>query len=134
MSIDLKRTDRDYLYGRLLGAADKLEQYALRKKDNDRLVTAAIRHMQTFSQRPFSAWEIIHQALIPYKAQVRGCVADKELQAILNQFKGDGNEFSDDSPLSGRYLLGYYHECAYIDERIRSVYEKSSDNNQSKED
>ena len=133
MSIDLKRTDRDYLYGRLLGAADKLEQYALRKKDNDRLVTAAIRHMQTFSQRPFSAWEIIHQSLIPYKQQVRGCIADKEIQSIHDMFKGCEKEFENDSPLSGLYLVGYYHECAYIDERVREAYEKSSDNNQPKE-
>lgn len=134
MSIDLKRTDRDYLYGRLLGAADKLEQYALRKKDNNRLVTAAIRHMQTFSQRPFSAWQIIHQSLVPYKQQVRGSIADRELQAITNQFNGDENDFSNDSPLSGIYLIGYYHECAYIDELVQIVRDKSSDNNKSKED
>ena len=133
MSIDLKRTDRDYLSGRLLGAADKLEQYALRKKDNDRLVTAAIRHMQTFSQRPFSAWEIIHQSLIPYKQQVRGCIADKEIQSIHDMFKGCEKEFENDSPLSGLYLVGYYHECAYIDERVHAAYEKFSDNNQPKE-
>ena len=133
MSIDLKRTDRDYLYGRLLGAADKLEQYALRKKGNDRIVTAAIRHMQIFSQRPFSAWQIIHQSLIPYKQQVRGSIADRELQAIFNQFNGDGKDFSNDSPLSGIYLIGYYHECAYIDELIHTANEKYLDNNSPKE-
>lgn len=133
MSIDLNRTDRDYLYGRLLGAADKLEQYALRKKNNDRLVTAAIRHMQTFSQRPFSVWEIIHQSLLPYKQQVRGCIADKEIQSIHDMFMGCEKEFENDSPLSGLYLVGYYHECAYIDERVREAYAKSSDNNQPKE-
>lgn len=129
MSIDLKRTDRDYLYGRLLGAADKLEQYALRKKGNDRSVTAAIRYMQMFSQRPFSAWQIIHQSLMPYKQQTRGSIADKELQAISNQFNGDGKDFENDIPLSGLYLIGYYHECAYIDELVRAAYEKSSENN-----
>ncbi len=134
MSIDLNRTTRDYLYGRLLGAADKLEQYALRKKDNDRLVTAAIRHMQTFSQRPFSVWEIIHQSLIPYKQQVRGCIADKEIQSIHEMFNGCEKDFENDSPLSGLYLVGYYHECAYIDEQCRALYEKSSNNTQSKED
>ena len=134
MSIDLTRTDRDYLYGRLLGAADKLEQYALKKKANNRLVTAAIRHMQTFSQRPFSAWQIIHQSLVPYKQQVRGSIADRELQSISSQFNGDGIDFSNDSPLSGLYLIGYYHECAYIDELIRAAREKSSQNNSKQED
>lgn len=131
MSIDLKRTDRDYLYGRLLGAADKLEQYALRKKDNDRLVTAAIRHMQTFSQRPFSAWQIIHNSLLPYIQQVRGSFADRELQAIHDRFNTEA--FENDLPLSGLYLVGYYHERAYIDELIRDAHEKSSNNNQTKE-
>ena len=131
MGIDLKRTDRDYLYGRLLGAADKLEQYALRKKDNGRLVTAAIRHMQTFSQRPFSAWQIIHSSLLPYIQQVRDSFADRELQAIHVLF--DASSFESDSPLSCLYLVGYYHERAYIDELIRVAHEKSSTTNQPKE-
>lgn len=132
MSIDIKRTDRDYLYGRLLGAADMLEQYALRKKDNDRLVTAAIRHMQTFSQRPFTAWQIIHNSLLPYIQQVRGSFADREIQAIHDIF--DTSAFESDLPLSGLYLVGYYHERAYIDELINAAHKKSLDNNQSKED
>ena len=114
MSINLSRTDRDYLYGRLLGAADKLEEYALHKKDNSRLVTAAIRYMQTFSMRPFTTWNTIHDALIPYKQVVKGCFADQEIQAIKNQF-ASVELYNDDSPLTGLYLIGYYHERAYID-------------------
>ena len=116
MSIDLKRTDRDYLYGRLLGAADKLEQHALRKKDNDRLVTAALRHMQTFSMRPATTWRIIHDSLLPYKQQVRNSIADRELQSIYTCLSVEASE--DDRPLSEVYLAGYYHERAHIDDLI----------------
>ena len=117
MSIDLSRTDRDYLYGRLLGAADKLEEYALHKKDNGRLVTAAIRYMQTFSMRPATTWQIIHNQLIPYKQQIKNCIEDQELQSIYTLLAVDVS--MDDSPLSGLYLAGYYHERAYI-EALRS--------------
>ena len=123
MSIDLSRTDRDYLYGRLLGAADKLEEYALHKKDDSRLVTAAIRYMQTFSMRPFTTWGTIHDALIPYRQKVKGCFADQEIQAIKNQF-ASVESYNDDSPLTGLYLIGYYHERAHIDNLIAAAKTK----------
>ena len=113
MSIDLSRTDRDYLYGRLLGAADKLEEYALFKKANNRLVTAAIRYMQTFSMRPATTWQIIHNQLLPYIQQVKGTIAFREIQAIKEL--GTPETFADDTPLSGLYLVGYYHERSHID-------------------
>ena len=79
LSIELDRTDRDYLYGRLLGAADELEEYALYKKGNDRVATAAIRHMQTFSQHPFRTWQTIHGCLNPYIQMVKGGFAFNEI-------------------------------------------------------
>ena len=132
MSMDLARTDRDYLYGRLLGAADKLEEYALHKKDNGRLVTAAIRYMQTFSMRPATTWQIIHNQLLPYIQQVKGTIAFREIQAI-NEL-GTPESFADDAPLSGLYLVGYYHERARIDglsaeAAQKKHYKDSSDNN-----
>ena len=122
MSIDLARTDRDYLYGRLLGAADKLEEYALRKKVNDRFVTAAIRHMQTFSMRPFTTWRVIHDTLCPYIQQVKGSIAFREIQAITKL--GKPETFNDDTPLSGLYLVGYYHERSRIDDMITEAARK----------
>lgn len=132
MNIDLNRTDRDYLYGRLLGAADKLEEYALRKKDNDRQVTAALRYMQTFSMRPFTTWRIIHDALLPYKQLVRNSIADRELQSIYVLLAADESE--NDAPLSPVYLVGYYHERAYIEGKIYEINKQKneetiSDNN-----
>ena len=116
MSIEVGRNDRDYLYGRLLGAADKLEEYTLYKKDKDR-VTAAIRYMQAFAQRPFRTWQTIHNCLNPYIQAKKGRFAFNEIQAAMQQFiSGD---YENDMPLNGSYLIGYYHERAYIDTLIK---------------
>jgi CRISPR-associated protein Csd1 len=123
LSIEIDRKDRDYLYGRLLGAADKLEEYALFKKDKDRIVTAAIRHMQTFAQHPFRTWETIHRCLIPYIQTVKNSFAFNEIQAVKNQFAvGD---YEKDAPLNGPYLIGYYHERAYIDALVEGARNRS---------
>ena len=122
MNLEPARTDRDYLYGRLLGAADKLEEYALYKKDRGRVNTAAIRHMQAFSQRPFRTWQIIHESLVPYIQTVKGGFAFKEIETVKNLFvPGD---FESEAPLNGSYLIGYYHERAYIDKLIVSKSNK----------
>lgn len=126
LSIELDRADRDYLYGRLLGAADKLEEYALFRKDNDRVVTAAIRHMQAFAQRPFRTWQTIHSCLNPYIQAVKGSFAFNEIQAAKNQFaKGD---YEKDAPLNGSYLIGYYHERAYIDSLVAKARDEKRNN------
>ena len=124
MSLEATRTDRDYLYGRLLGAADKLEEYALYKKGNKRVETAAMRYMQTFSQ--FSTWNTIHQTLVPYIQQVRNSVAFAEIQRAHELFPS--GSFENDTPLSGAYLIGYYCERALIDQMVRDI------NNNAKEE
>lgn len=131
LSIELNRTDRDYLYGRLLGAADKLEEYALYKQENDRVVTAAIRHMQAFVQRPFRTWQTIHGCLNPYIQKVKGSFAFNEIQIVTQRF--EIGEFEKDKPLSGLYLLGYYHERDYIDQLSKTAGEKKKSINNQKE-
>lgn len=123
LSIEIERRDRDYLYGRLLGAADKLEEYALFKKEKDRIVTAAIRHMQTFAQRPFRTWQTIHSCLNPYIQTVKGGFAFNEIQSVMNQFAA--KDYEKDTPLNGSYLIGYYHERAYIDNLVENARKKS---------
>lgn len=133
VSIQLERTDRDYLFGRLLGAADKLEEYALYKKGSDRAVTAAIRHMQAFAQRPFRTWQTIHSCLNPYMHIVKGGFAFNEIQAI-NQLFCPG-DYEIDLPLNGSFLIGYYHERAYIDHLVETTKnEPLPSNHNQKED
>jgi CRISPR-associated protein Csd1 len=127
LSIEHDRKDRDYLYGRLLGAADKLEEYALFKKDNDRVVTAAIRHMQTFAQHPYRTWNTIHDCLNPYIQRVKGSFAFQEIEIIKNLFIS--RDYEKDTPLNGSYLIGYYHERAYIDTLAKAAKNKAKSTN-----
>jgi len=119
LSVELERTDRDYLYGRLLGAADKLEEYALYKKDNKRVVTAAIRYMQAFSRRPFMTWNTIHDCLNPYMQKVKDSFAFGEIQTVMDLFLS--GDYEKDRPLNSSYLIGYYHERAYIDTLVKAT-------------
>lgn len=123
MCIETTHSNRDYLYGRLLGAADKLEEYALYKGGNSREETAAIRYMQTFSQKPYSTWNTIHQTLVPYIQHVKNSLAFRELQEIHAKFKEENINFEDDTPLSGIYLLGYYCERAQIEQMAKELKE-----------
>ena len=89
--------------------------------------------MQNFSMRPATTWQIIHNQLIPYKQQVRNCIADRELQSIYALLAVDDSV--DDCPLSGVYLVGYYHERAYIETLLSEARAKRreqdlSDNHQ----
>ncbi|MFA5291902.1 MAG: type I-C CRISPR-associated protein Cas8c/Csd1 [Phycisphaerae bacterium] len=128
MSIEKDRKDRDYLYGRLLGAADKLEEYALYKKDKEKeRPTSAIRYMQAFAQRPFRTWQTIHGCLNPYIQKVKGGFEFQEIQAINEQFVS--GDYEKDLPLNGSYLIGYYHERAYIDSLVAAACNKKQSSN-----
>jgi CRISPR-associated protein Csd1 len=122
LSIELERNDRDYLYGRLLGAADKLEEYALRKQGNSRENTAAMRYMQVFSHRPYRTWHTIHDCLNPYIQKVKGSFAFSEIQEIKEKF--EPGDYENDTPLNGSYLIGYYHERAYIEDLVKAAADK----------
>lgn len=134
LSIEFDRNDRDYLYGRLLGAADKLEEYALHKKENDRVVTAAIRHMQAFAQHPFRTWQTIHGSLNPYIQKVKGSFAFNEIQSVYQLFRQGDYGKDQDAPLDGSYLIGYYHERAYIENLVKTASEKKNSNKETEKE
>ena len=111
MALEPDRTTRDYLYGRLLAIAENIESSALfvagEKRD-----TSAARLMQRFSDRPFSTWKTIEISLAPYKSRLRaqrgGLLFKRErlLDDTMAKFKAD--EFVNDTPLTGEFLLGYH--------------------------
>lgn len=111
MSLETDRHSRDYLYGRLLAIAEHIEGRALyvagEKRD-----TAAAKLMQRFADRPASTWRIIEPGLKPYISRLRVkrprfmYEMDKLLDEIIPSFVG--NDFLDDSKLSGEFLLGYH--------------------------
>lgn len=106
MTLEENRTSRDYLYGRLLAIADRLEEVALYKSKEKRATNSA-RYMQQFSQHPFRTWNQIHSSLTPYIIRLDGATYFKKLMAEVSS-KFDPEEFITDKPLTGEYLLGYY--------------------------
>lgn len=106
MSLDENRRTRDYLYGRLLAVADVLEERALYQGEKKRATNAA-RYLQQFSQHPFSTWKQIHDLLNPYIIRLAGATFYKnQIAEVMKLF--DPDDFTNNAPLSGEYLLGYY--------------------------
>lgn len=111
MALETDRRSRDYLYGRLLAVAERLEGYALYVSGENRDTTAA-KLMQRFADRPASTWRTIELALTPAKSRLRARRAgfmhemDKLLDEVASSFQND--DFNDDSKLSGEFLLGYH--------------------------
>ncbi len=111
MTLEESRDSRDYLYGRLLAIAEKIEEVALSVAGENRPTTAA-RLMQRFADRPFSTWRNIELGLQPYMQRLQasrtGFLVNrkKELDAIMAAFKDD--DFSREDSLTGEFLLGYH--------------------------
>lgn len=116
--LERERASRDYLYGRLLAIAQNIESWALSESNENRL-TNAERLMQRFADRPYSTWRTIELALSPYKQKL-GRKANRryeEIGNILNMFSVE--DFTDDRPLTGEFLLGYY--CELNDLKTKSL-------------
>lgn len=113
MALDETRTTRDYLYGRLLALADSLEEWALNEAKESRQTNAA-RLMQRFAERPFSTWRTIELALTPYKARLGGKSKKRQwmIDEVMTLF--DPDDFTNDKPLSGEFLLGYHSQREFL--------------------
>lgn len=112
MCIDEDRTTRDYLYGRLLAIADRLEGRALYKAKEKRETNAA-RYMQLFAEHPFKTWRQIELALAPYKARLGGAhFFTKLIDEVMCKFSPE--DFNNDKALSGEFLLGYHCQRAKL--------------------
>ena len=111
MGLDKDNASRDYLYGRLLAVAEKIEETALWIADENRSTNAA-RLMQRFADHPYSTWRILELNLQPYMQRLQtrrtGFITKKkkELDEILSLFATD--DFIADKPLTGEFLLGYH--------------------------
>jgi len=112
MELELNRTlkDRDYLYGRMLAIADKIESYARYlqepRADTEKHPTNAVRYMSAFAARPFMTWTIIYHQLNPYFQRLNGGEGyQMELDEIMSLFPE--NEYENNKPLNGKYLMGY---------------------------
>lgn len=124
VKLEIQRNDRDYLYGRLLAVADKIESHARFKQGkskDDARITNAIRYMSAFSQHPFHTWNLLFtQQLTPYIQQLDGADWYLNLIGDIKELFKPG-EFENNTALDGRYLLGFFAQ--------RQVLRKKSENN-----
>ncbi len=111
MALEPDRITRDYLYGRLLAIAENIESSALFVA-GERRDTSAARLMQRFADRPFSTWKTIEVSLTPYKSRLRaqrgGLLFKREQLLDDTMAKFIADEFANDAPLTGEFLLGYH--------------------------
>ena len=113
MALEEDRTSKDYLYGRLLAIADRLEGHALYKAKEKRDTNAA-RYMQQFADHPNKTWRQIYLSLSPYMARLGGAKYYKDLiDEVMCKFDPI-EDFTGDKPLSGEFLLGYHCQRASL--------------------
>ncbi len=103
--------NRDYLYGRLLAVADRIEYRTFDKEKDTGRVTNAKRYMSTFSQRPFETWKIIEENLQPYFNKLS--ISERRyyenlIDSICELF--DMEAFRKNDKLDGLYLLGFHSQ------------------------
>ena len=127
MALDENNTSRDYLYGRLLAVAERIEYIALQVADEKRSTTAE-RMMQRFADRPYSSWRNIELALQPYVQRLKNSRTgflinrQKELDNIMSSFARD--EFTSDEHLSGEFLLGFHCQRLALQQKTETTTEQ----------
>lgn len=113
MALDKDNCSRDYLFGRLLAYAEKIEQTAL-SISNIKRPTTSQRLMQRFADRPGSTWLTIYKQLDPYIRQLHssrtGFIVnrEKEIDEIVDAFQA--GDFARDVALSGEFLQGFHSQ------------------------
>lgn len=129
MALEENYHSRDYLYGRLLAIAERIEDVALNISGESRPTTAA-RLMQRFADRPFETWRTIELALQPYIQRLQVSRAGfltnqlKELDNVQAMFKHD--DFTRKAALSGEFLLGYHCQRQKFKTKTETTDETSS--------
>lgn len=116
MALERDRNTRDYLYGRLLAIADRIETSAM--PANEKRDSNAARFMQRFADHPFSTWRTIELSLVPYEQRLRAnkpglfVIFDRERKEVMELFTAA--QFERDEKLSGEFLLAYHSQQAAL--------------------
>lgn len=115
MSLDRKNQDRDYLYGRLLAVAHKLEYDTFSEEERGKRDTNAVRFTSMFVRNPTKIWQEIDRRLSPYRKKLNNGIQtmyQKEFQEIYDLFIP--KEYSNKAKLGEQYLLGYNCELSAL--------------------
>ncbi len=107
VSLEKENNDRDYLFGRMLAIADVFERNALGNEITR--ATNATRYMNTFSKHPERTWKVIQENLQPYQVRLgaKATYFTRQIDEIASRI---GSEKFNNTPLSGKYLLGFYSQ------------------------
>lgn len=114
LTLDMERKTRDYLYGRLLAIAERVEDRALYAADEKR-ETNAQKLMNRFSSRPYSTWRTIELNLAPYWRRLQSNERTEGFHYYMKRLMSEvivelGDRYTDDTRLSGEFLLGYHSQ------------------------
>lgn len=111
VALDVNCRDKNYLYGRLLAVADRIEYRTFDAEKDAGRVTNAKRYMNAFSQRPFDTWKVIEENLQPYLSklkQVEKKYYENLMDDICQLFEVEA--FRENTKLDGLYLLGFHSQ------------------------
>lgn len=111
MEVNELSRSRDYLYGRLLAVADRIEYRTYDREKDGKRVTNAKRYMNAFSQHPYQTWKVLEESLQPYIQKLdvpERNVYLKLLDEICHLFAPE--DFINNDRLEGLYLLGYHSQ------------------------
>lgn len=124
MALDAESNSRDYLYGRLLALAERLEEVALHASGANRPTTAN-RLMQRFSNRPYDTWLTIYKQLEPYIRQLKSSrpsflvKTNREIDEVMGLF--DKDEYMSPKALTGEFLLGFHCQRLALHQKNETV-------------
>ncbi len=108
MALDKEKTDRSYLFGRLLALTDDIESYAIYKEGSAR-ETNAKRYWSMFKRKPASTYELLREKIQSYLNKLHGGITNKYETEVLQimEMLSESNSFNNNQ-LNEQYILGYY--------------------------
>lgn len=115
MSLNLNNHNRDYLYGRLLAVAHKLEYDTYSEDEQGKRETNAERYRSMLVRNPIKTWPIIEENIRRYNrklkigSQVR---YQKVFQEIYDSFLGE--DFSKPGKLGEQFLIAYHCQLSAL--------------------
>ena len=127
VALDKEKTERSYLFGRLLAAADQMERATFKEEERGSRTTNAMRYMNRFASRPSSTWQDLQMKLLPYQ-QKREKYGGKErrlIDEILHTFADE--DFCSDAPLGAEFLLGLSCQRYVIEKEIEEKRQKKKE-------
>ena len=131
VALDKEKTERSYLFGRLLAAADQMERATFKEEERGSRTTNAMRYMNRLASRPSSTWQDLQMKLLPYqeKREKYGGKERRLIDEILHTFADE--DFCSNAPLGVEFLLGLSCQRYVIEKEIEEKRQKKKEREES---